>query len=223
MAKRKRWLEIPTELSLERFREFVLPHLTVRSRGPAPKLSFHALFNYILKLLYLGCQWKELPIERDEKGRREVHHTSVYRVFRRWEANGSLQAVSLLVQAASSFFAVPLAVRIHEGLVWSNRDRRTLLDKMLALLGIASVEQPFYFVADAYYAAHKIVVGLLKQNNHLLTRMKSNAVAYTATSSAGRASEAAPGSMAARSSSAPCGKPPATSNQPQARSTARAR
>ena len=92
----------------------------------------------------------------------------------------SLQAVSLLVQAASSFFAVPLAVRIHEGLVWSNRDRRTLLDKMLALLGIAAVEQPFYFVADAYYAAHKIVAGLLKQNNHLLTRMKSNAVAYTA-------------------------------------------
>src|ERR1700692_4997563 len=51
---------------------------------------------------------------------------------------------------------------------------------MLALLGIAAVEQPFYFVADAYYAAHKIVAGLLKQNNHLLTRMKSNAVAYTA-------------------------------------------
>jgi hypothetical protein len=33
---------------------------------------------------------------------------------------------------------VPLAIRIHEGVVWSNRDRRTLLDKMLALLGIAS-------------------------------------------------------------------------------------
>ena len=51
----------------------------------------------------------------------------------------------------------------------------------VAILGIAAVEQPFYFfVADAYYAAHKIVAGLLKQNNHLLTRMKSNAVAYTA-------------------------------------------
>jgi hypothetical protein len=87
--------------------------------------------------------------------------------------------VSLLVPAASSLFAVPLAVRIHEGLVWSNRDRRPLLDKMLALLSIAAVEQPFYFVADADYAAHNIVAGLLKQNNHLLTRMKSNAVAYT--------------------------------------------
>jgi hypothetical protein len=91
----------------------------------------------------------------------------------------SLQAVSLLVQAASSVFAVPLAARIHEGLVWSNRDRRTLLDKMLTLLGIIAVEQPFYFVADAYYAAHKIVSGLLTEDNHLLTRVKSNAVAYT--------------------------------------------
>ena len=93
MAKRKRWLEIPTELSLERFREFVLPHLTVGRRGPALKLSLHTLFNYILKLLYLGCQWKELPIERDDEGRREVHHTSIWRVFRRWAADGCFDAV----------------------------------------------------------------------------------------------------------------------------------
>jgi DDE superfamily endonuclease len=92
----------------------------------------------------------------------------------------SLQAVSLLVHAATSVFAVPLAIRIHEGVVWSNRDRRTLLDKMLALLGIVAITQPCYFVADAYYAARKIVAGLLEQNNHLVTRMKSNAVAYTA-------------------------------------------
>lgn len=90
----------------------------------------------------------------------------------------SLQAVSVLVTAASSVFAVPLAVRIHEGLVWSNRDRRTLLDKMLVLLGIVAIEDPFYFLADAYYAAGKIIRGLLGQNHHLITRVKSNAVAY---------------------------------------------
>jgi hypothetical protein len=33
----------------------------------------------------------------------------------------SMQAVGLLVHAAKSVFSVPLAVRIHEGLVWSNR------------------------------------------------------------------------------------------------------
>jgi len=90
----------------------------------------------------------------------------------------SMQAVGLLVHAAKSVFSVPLAVRIHEGLVWSNRDKRTLLDKMLGLLEILAINVPFYFVADAYYAAGKMVTGLLEQGNHLVTRVKSNAVAY---------------------------------------------
>jgi hypothetical protein len=89
-----------------------------------------------------------------------------------------MQAVGLLVHAANSVFSVPLAVRIHEGLVWSNRDKRTLLDKMLGLLDILAIKAPFYFVADAYYAAGKMVSGLLDQGNHLVTRVKSNAVAY---------------------------------------------
>ena len=55
----------------------------------------------------------------------------------------SMQAVGLLVHAAKSVFSVPLAVRIHEGLVWSNRDKRTLLDKMLGLLDILAIKAPF--------------------------------------------------------------------------------
>jgi len=34
----------------------------------------------------------------------------------------------------SSVFALPLVCRIHEGVVFSNRDRRTLLDKMVLLI-----------------------------------------------------------------------------------------
>lgn len=90
----------------------------------------------------------------------------------------SLQAVSLLVHAAQSVFAVPLAMRIHEGIVWSNRDQRTLLDKMLALIGSVSLPEAFYFVGDAYYASGKIIKGLLDRNNHLVSRTRSNAVAY---------------------------------------------
>lgn len=90
----------------------------------------------------------------------------------------SYQAVSLLTQAAGSVFAVPLVMRIHEGLVQSNRDKRTLLDKMIALLLSLEMNEPYYFVADAYYASGKIVRGLLAQDSHLITRTKSNAVAY---------------------------------------------
>jgi hypothetical protein len=88
MAKRTCWREIPTELSLEQFEEFILPHLTVGSRGPAPKLSLHTLFNYILKLLYRGCQRKKLPIEKDATRRREIHHVRIWRTFRRWVTDG---------------------------------------------------------------------------------------------------------------------------------------
>ena len=90
----------------------------------------------------------------------------------------SFQAVSILSQAAKTVFAVPLAARIHEGVVQSNRDKRTLLDKMIGLLAIIDLTEPFYFVADAYYAAGKVAKGLLAQGHHLITRVKTNAVAY---------------------------------------------
>jgi len=90
----------------------------------------------------------------------------------------SCQAVAVLTQALSSVFAIPLACRIHEGVVFSNRDQRTLLDKMILLISGLGVQEPFYFVADAYYASRNIVRGLLAQGNHLVTRVKSNSVAW---------------------------------------------
>jgi hypothetical protein len=90
----------------------------------------------------------------------------------------SLQAVALLVQAAGLCLAVPVAARIHEGLVWSARDRRTLLDKLSALLLGLQWSCPLTIVADAYYAAAKFARSLLAEGHHLVTRVRSNAVAY---------------------------------------------
>jgi hypothetical protein len=90
----------------------------------------------------------------------------------------SCQAVAVLTQALASVFALPLTCRIHEGTVFSNRDKRTLLDKMILLLDSLGLLVPFYFVADAYYANGKTVRGLLAKGNHLVTRVKSNSVAY---------------------------------------------
>lgn len=90
----------------------------------------------------------------------------------------SCQAAAVLPHALSSVFALPLACRIHEGTVFSNRDHRTLLDKMILLLDSLDLKEPFYFVAGAYYASGKIVRGLLAHGNHLVTRVQSNSVAY---------------------------------------------
>lgn len=93
----------------------------------------------------------------------------------------SLQALSLLVHSAGGqVAAIPLTSRIHEGLVFSNRDSKTLLDKIVALLfSVTQVcKMPVVMVADAYYASGKVITPLLKNGHHLVTRDKSNAVAY---------------------------------------------
>ena len=87
-------------------------------------------------------------------------------------------AISLLVNAASSVMAVPLDIQIHEGVVFSNRDKRTLLDKALLQLAELKIDESCYLIADAYYASGKIVKGALKQKHDLITRCKSTCVAY---------------------------------------------
>jgi hypothetical protein len=77
MSETQRWQAIPTQLDLVEFEQFVLPHLSPGSRGPAPKLSLQKIFNYVLKHLYLGCQWKELPIDRLAEGAQKL----ITRVF----------------------------------------------------------------------------------------------------------------------------------------------
>jgi transposase len=93
MAKSKQRCGIPTSLSVEQFDEFVCPFLTEGRRGPKPKVTLYAVFNYILQALYLGCPWKALPIAKDEDGLPEIHYSRVYRMFRRWLADGCLEVI----------------------------------------------------------------------------------------------------------------------------------
>jgi hypothetical protein len=90
----------------------------------------------------------------------------------------SCQAVAILAGTLQSVLAIPLVCRIHEGLVFSNRDQRTLLDKFLTMIDNLLIQAPFYLVLDAYYASGTIVRELLANNQHLITRARTNAVAF---------------------------------------------
>lgn len=93
----------------------------------------------------------------------------------------SFQAVGLLARGLlGGILCVPLASRIHEGLVWSNRHRRTLLDKLVALfLPIAELlNRPAILLADAFYASRKIIRPLLQAGHHLTTRVRITTVAF---------------------------------------------
>jgi hypothetical protein len=109
---------------------------------------------------------------------KKVHQQSESNAKPEYIFGHSCQAVAVLTQALATIFALPLACRIHEGVVFSNRDKRTLLDKMILLIDSLGMNEPFYFVADAYYATGKIVRGLLAKGNHLVTRVRRNSVAY---------------------------------------------
>ena len=93
----------------------------------------------------------------------------------------SLQAVGMLAKSLlGGLFCVPLASRIHEGLVWSNRDRRTLLDKLVTLfLPIAELlGRKAILLVDAYYASRKVILPLLDAGHHLVTRVRTTTVAF---------------------------------------------
>ena len=68
MQRKRQYNKIPTVLNENEFNEFVLPHLKKGTRGPGKKISFFKLFNYILKLMHTGCQWSEIPIDKNENG-----------------------------------------------------------------------------------------------------------------------------------------------------------
>ena len=90
----------------------------------------------------------------------------------------SCQAMGLLCEVNSSFVAIPLTAEIHEGVTWTNRDKRTLIDKMVIMFFGLAIAQPCYYLADAYYACGKFAAALLAKGHHLITRVRSNAVAY---------------------------------------------
>lgn len=92
----------------------------------------------------------------------------------------SFQVVGLLVEGDRAPLCVPLASRLHEGVKAGPGEARTLLDKLVALfLPLASeLRTPVILLADAYYASRKIILPLLAAGHHLVTRVRTNAVAY---------------------------------------------
>lgn len=83
---------IPVQLSEPEFTEFILPHLSLPQRGPECKIGYHRAFNLMLKVLYTGCQWKEMPIEIDPAtGKAVIHYTVIYKRYARWADDGSLE------------------------------------------------------------------------------------------------------------------------------------
>jgi len=129
------------------------------------------------RLLIVGDGLKVPKSGKKMPAVKRLHQSSDSNTKPQYITGHSCQAVALLVGALNSVLAVPLAGRIHEGLVFSNRDTSTLLDKMMLLVDSLGLPR-FYFIADAYYSARKVMASLLGKGNHLVSQVKITAVAY---------------------------------------------
>lgn len=96
----------------------------------------------------------------------------------------SFQAIGLLTNNGTVSWSVPLVARIHEGIKFSNRDKRTLHNKLGTMFREATtaMNTPVrkYLLADAYYACASMIDELLASGDDLVVRVKSNVVAYLA-------------------------------------------
>ncbi len=90
----------------------------------------------------------------------------------------SIQAIAILAKGLKNYFAVPLTARIHEGIRFNCKDKRTLLDKLFELLLELNLPGSYYLLADKYYCSGRLMKMLVAQGIHIITMMKKNAVAY---------------------------------------------
>lgn len=93
----------------------------------------------------------------------------------------SMQMLALMVEGlGGKITSVLIGSRIHEGVVFSNRDERTLLDKMCAMFHNMTngATRRYLMVADAYYASAKLFSSMIGYGATMLVRVKHNVVGY---------------------------------------------
>jgi hypothetical protein len=158
-------------LSLERLRSAWVR--LVRTRFSPQRIGGH--------LVVIGDGLKVAKEGRKMPAVKKLHQSSENNSKAEYIFGHSFQALGLLVHgAAQTLCCVPLNSAIHEGVVFSNRDRRTLLDRFaeLGLQVATELGEPILLLADAYYASAKVLRPLCQAGHHVLSRVKANAVAY---------------------------------------------
>lgn len=111
-----------------------------------------------------GVKWLHQESESNSKAEHIMGH--------------SLQVLCILAHGLGTYFAIPLAGQIHEGVRLHYKDSRTLLDKIFELLISLNISEACYFVADKYYCSGRFMKQLVGKDIHLVTMMKKNAVGY---------------------------------------------
>ena len=109
--------------------------LTVLPAPLVPKVNDRPIF--------IGDGIKLAKTGRKMPAVKKLHQESTNNTKPEFIYGHSCQAIALLVGCAQSFFALPMTCRIHEGVVFSNRQTKSLLDKMVDLVHSLAITMPF--------------------------------------------------------------------------------
>lgn len=83
--------KIPTEVTEIHCQRFIEPHLSKAKHGYVSKQPLYKIFNCITYVPHTGCQWRNLPIEKDVDGRPVMSWQVPRYHFYKWRRDGSFQ------------------------------------------------------------------------------------------------------------------------------------
>ena len=84
-------MKIPTKVTEQQLHAHIEPHVSQAQRGYVSKQPLWKIFNYVLYKLHTGCQWEELPIERDTQDQPVMAWQVPRYHFYKWSRDGSLE------------------------------------------------------------------------------------------------------------------------------------
>ncbi|MBE9108891.1 transposase [Nodosilinea sp. LEGE 07298] len=132
--------------------------------------------------VYVGDGIKVAKEGRKMPGVKGLHQESEDVSKPEWIRGHYFNALSLLLGAGSAYFAVPIILRVHDGLTVTAeatevQPKTTLVTKM-ADLCTAYAQAGSYIVLDAYFACEPVVTRFRRHQLHLISRVRSSTVAH---------------------------------------------
>lgn len=148
-------------------------HALVVSRFPLLQIGPYR--TYVVDGIKIPKEGKKMP------GVKKLYQPSENNSKPAYIRGHSFQAISILAGSPENGIAsIPLISRIQEGVLSTPRDQRSQLDRMAKMFLdlVSSIPNPALLVADAYYASQSVIRPLLLMGHQLISRLRTNSVAY---------------------------------------------
>jgi hypothetical protein len=128
--------------------------------------------------VYVGDGIKVAKEGRKMPGVKGLHQESEDVNKAEWIRGHYFSALSMLCGAGSALFAVPVVLKLHDGIKDDPEEPSPTLVEKMAQLCVEFMVPGSYVILDAYYAAEVVLKRFRERGLHLITRVRISTVAY---------------------------------------------